>query len=158
MTRPLALAVLGVLLGIGPVNSQNPVVRPEGPPPVPREACVENGILVAKVVIVEYRTEKRTRTVKDPDGKETRQEYNVLVPVSRVVEVKVDPKKAVIYRADGKTVSAGELAKVLEKPATVMMATNYEKVDPFYLQYLKPETLIVVQERPVVAVPIGPRE
>jgi hypothetical protein len=156
MTRPLALTVLGVLLGIGPIRAQNPAVRPEGPPPVPREAWVKDGFLIAKVVVVEYKTEERQRTVTGPDGKPMTEVVKVKVPVAKTVELKIDPKKALVYRADGKTVSAADLVKVLDKPGTVMMAANYEKVDPFYVQYLKPETLIVVQERPVVAVPIRP--
>ena len=70
---------------------------------------------------------------------------------------KIDPKKAAITRADGKAVTVEVLAKLLEKPGMVMIAANFEKVDPFYLQFLKAETLIVVPERPVVAIPIGPK-
>jgi hypothetical protein len=156
MMRLLALTAVGVLLCAGPGRSQNP--RPEGLPPTQHEATLKDGVLVVIKSFFEERTEKRTQTVKGPDGKPQEKEVEVKVMVSRPGQVKIDPKKASVQRADGKAVSPDELAKLLEKPGMVFLAAGYEKVDPFYLQYLKPDALIVVPERPAVAVPVGPKD
>jgi hypothetical protein len=157
MMRRLALTALGVLLFAGASRSQNPPARPEGSPPTQREAVFKDGFLLSKLVVTVFVNEKRVRKVTDPDGKVKDVEYIVTVPVNKTVEEKIDPKKATIARADGKAVPIEELAKVLEKPGIVMVASNFEKVDPFYLQFLAAETLIVVPERPLVAVPIDPK-
>src|SRR5262245_65104905 len=110
MRRLLALSTLGVLLAAGPAFSQNPPARPDAYPPAQREAVFKDGFLVSKVHVTEYKEQEQTRTVKGPDGKPREETVKVKVPVTRVVEMKFDVRKATVQRADGKAIPVEELA------------------------------------------------
>jgi hypothetical protein len=145
MMRTLALTALGVLALSGPARSQAPPpARPAGRPPTQAEATFKDGEIFLKVIHTVFQEKTATRTKKLPDGKEVTEEFKVAVPVLKQVDRKVDPKKATLQRASGQAIDAKDLATLLEKPTMVFVSADGKKVDPFYLQFLADDAIILV--------------
>lgn len=64
------------------------------------------------------------------------------------------PRTAVrVYRADGKPVTAEEIAKLLSSERGVLLSTDGENIDPTYLKIVQPQALIIVVPIPEPPVP-----
>jgi hypothetical protein len=70
------------------------------------------------------------------------------VPVTQISEQKMKAEGIRAYRADGKRVDAKMLPKLLAKQRGVLMSADGKKVDPFYLQIMKADTLVFVLPQP----------
>ena len=68
----------------------------------------------------------------------------VKVTTVTVTTAELAAKHAQAYTADGRTIPAERLAALLAKERPVLVALDGKKVDPFYLQLYKDDTLILV--------------
>jgi len=154
MEQLLVLTALGAAL-LAPAPAPKPVPKaPAGFPPFHAEAIYKDAAIEFRSLLTEYRTETRVRERTTPDGRVVKEQYTVSVPVFRETIQKLDPKKAIVYRAGGKDVDAKELAKLLEKPTMVFISSDYKRLDPFFLQWIASDALIVVPPSPGILLPI----
>lgn len=142
----LLASLVGLTLGVA-VNAQAPT-RPAGFPPVQVEAHFKDGHIISQVVVTQYQPVKKLEKRTDADGTKRDVEVTEIVPVLRKVEQKIDATKAIVYRAGGKDIDAKELAKVLAQPTMVFVAGDYRRLDPFYLQFLADDALVIVPPQP----------
>ncbi|MCS6851296.1 MAG: hypothetical protein NZ700_09030 [Gemmataceae bacterium] len=125
------------------------------PPQTALARAVKNGdALQIKLKLVKTVAETHTKPVtvkkiKEVDGKQV--EYTeqqlakvcVMKPVGwNEVTLQTDTLGVGVYDVQGKPVAWDKVAKVLTKDTPVLVST--EPVDPFYLQTMKPETLVIV--------------
>jgi hypothetical protein len=61
-----------------------------------------------------------------------------------VTTVELPAKNVEAHTTDGRAISATELAKLLTKDRTVLVALDGKKVDPFFLQLYKEGTIVLV--------------
>jgi hypothetical protein len=96
-------------------------------------------------LVPEQRNEERVVTVNGTPVKQV-----VTVTVVRPVQVtrRIKGEGVKVYTAAGKEVDAKDAAEKLKKPAIVLFANDGNKVDPFYLKIIKPDTLVVVAPAP----------
>ena len=143
-------ALLAVVLAAvaAPAPADEEVKLPQGVQPVQIIAQMnKDGRIEVTELVTEYREEKRTKTAK-VDGKEVQIEY-VVKTVLYVPRLRLLPEKGVkVHTAAGKEVEAKDLAEKLKKPTAVFLAWDGNKVDPFYLKLLKPDTLVIVPPPP----------
>jgi hypothetical protein len=147
MTTMLLTAVLTSAVA-APVPPEPPLKPPQGPPPaqVLASLTAEGDFEITRPVPVAT-TERRVRTVTI-DGRPVREEYTVTVPrtVNETRRIKSEGVK--VYTAGGKEVDAKDVPDKLKKPTIVLFANDGNKVDPFYLKIVKPDTLVVVAPAP----------
>src|SRR5262249_15080349 len=93
-------------------------------------------------------TETRTRIVPVAGGGAGTAAYNV--PVFKMVQVtgRIKGEGVKVYTAAGKEVDAKDVPDKFKKPTIVLFAQDGNKVDPFYLKIIKPDTLVVVAPAP----------
>ena len=98
--------------------------------------------------------EERTRTV-NVDGRPVTEKY--VVTVFKMVQVtrRIKGEGVKVYTAAGKEVDAKDVPDKLKKPTAVLFANDGNKVDPFYLKIIKPDTLVIVAPQPAPA-PVPP--
>jgi hypothetical protein len=145
--------ILAILTAPGLASAQAPA-RPEGPPPLQCEAILRSGVMELEIPRIEIVPETRIREKKLPDGKVVKEEYSVAVPKTISTKQKVDVSQARFVRPNGQPIDAKDLARLLEKPAMVFLSLNGEKIDPFYLQYLADDALIVIPPAPKTTSPV----
>jgi len=80
------------------------------------------------------------KTIKEGD-KETR--VRVIRQQWLIGTSDLDPKKVKLYDEKGKQVAEKEVAKVLEKEQRVIISVS-AKLDPFFADFIKPGTYIIV--------------
>lgn len=87
--------------------------------------------------------------VKEVEGKQVKYTETVLVSVCvpkphgwNEITLNTKNKPVIVYDVRGKSVAWKEVAKALTKEKPVLVSV--EPVDPFYLQTMKPETLVIV--------------
>jgi hypothetical protein len=150
----LAAALLAVPAAAGPPD------RPSGPAPATHVATYKDGKIQWEYTVTRFEFKKEKRKVKTPDGKEVEQEVTVPVPVPEKHTAEIDAEQSRATRADGKPVAKAALKDLhlLAKPTTVVMSSDGQEVDPFWLQYYKPETLVIqAMPRSPISVPVTPR-
>jgi len=76
------------------------------------------------------------------------------VPVTRFVSHALKDCKA--QTADGKALTADELAKRLTRGTPILIMNGSDKVDPAYLKIVKPDTIILFTPSPAVPRPLKP--
>jgi hypothetical protein len=145
-----ALLVVALAAVAAPAPAEEEIKLPQGPQPLQVLArMTKEGRIEITEQIMEARTEKRTRTTV-VDGREVPVEY-VVTTVKSVPRTRLLPEKGVkAYTAAGKEVDPKDLPDKLKKPAVVLMSWDGNKVDPFFLRVVKPDTLVLVP--PVEAV------
>lgn len=97
--------------------------------------CACYGPAAQETVVTAYETQGKDRVP-----------VKAKVKVSSVVVTTAEiPAKFVeAYTTDGKAIPADELAKLLAKDRTVLVAMDGKKLDPFYLQLYKEGTIVLV--------------
>ena len=120
------------------------VVRPSGGQPNQSEVVFRQGSLVVTMQRVQYVTEERMVSRVGPDGKERPERITVTVPVYAAIQNVVDSTTATMYRSNGEVIDKKEYAKLLEKTRMVFVSSDGKKVDPFYLQFMADDALVLV--------------
>jgi hypothetical protein len=126
------------------------------PPKVMVAQVDDNGrpFLLVEVVEMVARQVKVPVQVNNVTEERTVTQY---VPVQRRVRVHLDKGKARFFDATGKALGPKELAKRLKGETPVLVSTDGNVVDPFYLRLARPETVVVVSpEFAQATVPPGP--
>jgi hypothetical protein len=143
-----ALLAVALAAVAAPAPAEEAIKAPKGPPPaqviisVTKEGEFE---ITQTVLVPEQRNEERVVTI---DGKPVKQV--VTVTVARPVQVtqRHKPEGVKVYTAAGKEVDAKDVPDKLKKPTVVLFAGDGNKVDPFYLKIIKPDTLVIVAPAP----------
>jgi hypothetical protein len=139
---PALLAV--ALAAVAAPAPEEAIKPPMGQPPsqVVASMTKEGEFEIVQTVLVpEARNEERTVVVNGTTVKQVVQ-VTVFVPVQRTFRMKAEGAK--VSTAGGKEVNAKDVPDKLKKPTIVLLAMDGEKVDPFYLKIIKPETLVIV--------------
>jgi hypothetical protein len=131
-----------------PAPAEEAIKSPQGVPPAQVIASVtkEGEFEITQPVLVpEQRNEVRTVNVNGTPVTQT-----VTVTVVRPVQVtrRIKPEGVKVYTAAGKEVDAKDVPDKLKKPTVVLFAGDGNKVDPFYLKIIKPDTLVIVAPAP----------
>jgi hypothetical protein len=147
----LEQAWLGTLRGreIAPPESAESLGLPRSPGPQTAVAFVErNSLRVGRTVhLTEPQTEYVPRRV---DNKTFYQQVTNYRTTFRHQYLSYAPSAVKAFELDGKPIAAKALRERL-KAKTVVLISDEEKIDPFYLQLIKPDTIILVL--PLVAEP-----
>jgi hypothetical protein len=77
-----------------------------------------------------------------PGEKETKAKVKTSTVMLTTAEI--DAKHVQAYTVDGKTVPAEKLATMLAKEKTVLVTMDGKKLDPFYTQLYKDDTIVLV--------------
>lgn len=141
--RLLSLTVLGLILLVGPALCQRPS-RPSGQAPQLISVTIQDGSIIWESMVTRYKTEVRTVEEKTDDGKTIPKTVNVKVPIAETVKSSFELTKLSIKQLDGKAVTAEEVATRLKEATPVLLAPSDAPIDPFYAQFYKPETLVIV--------------
>jgi hypothetical protein len=97
----------------------------------------KDGAIILQAKVISYRDEQREKA----GGRI----YIVRVPFEEIRESRSSSKGLQVFRADGKTVDPKDLPELLRKETHILVsAINGAKVDPFYLQIVKEDTLVLV--------------
>jgi hypothetical protein len=92
--------------------------------------------------------EERTRTVNTADGRVVTEKYAVTIMKTVQVTHRIKTEGVKVSTADGKAIDVKDLPDKLRKPTIILLATDGNKVDPFYLKIVKADTLVVVPPAP----------
>lgn len=122
--------------------------RPNGTAPDLVEATLEDGQIVVKLNVTVLKEVQQEVTQLGADGKPMKVVRAVTVPEQVTRVVRIDPKKSLLSTADGKDVAPDDVKRFLEKPAAIVLSSNFEPVDKFYLQLYDEKTLVVVPPTP----------
>jgi hypothetical protein len=131
-----------------PAPAEEAIKPPQGVPPAQVIASVtkEGEFEITQTVLVpEARTEERTVIM---NGVAVKQLVQVVVNKPVQVTRRIKPEGVKVYTAAGKEVDAKDVPDKLKKPTIVLFAADGNKVDPFYLKIIKPDTLVVVAPAP----------
>jgi hypothetical protein len=79
----------------------------------------------------------------------------VKVKTVTVTTAELAAKHVQAYTADGRAVAADKLASLLAKERTVLLVLDGKKVDPFFLQLYKDDTLVLVPPAHTINVGFG---
>jgi hypothetical protein len=150
--RYLVPAMLAVCLLAARASSQE-TGRPQGAPPDLQRATLKDGFITWTYMVTGYKEEIREFDVKTPDGKIKKEQRKVIVPVPETHQAKIDVKEAKVSRADGKVLTADDLGKLLKEPTPIIVSTDFQPIDPYFLQFFKPEAIIVVPPLPKIERP-----
>lgn len=134
---------------------------PDRPPPTQVLAALKDGTI--SMVVPEFVWEEKKvsyETVKD--GVKTTAIKTVKVAVPKLATRQVSLRDAKVIDNRGKVVAGETLARVLDRERVVLL-TEQDKVDPFYLSTLKEGTLIVLvppgaSKPDVTVVPMPPAQ
>jgi hypothetical protein len=93
-----------------------------------------------------YGPSVQENTVVVPGEKGDDKSTKVKVKVSMVMltTAEIDAKHVQAYTVDGKTIPAEKLATMLAKEKTVLVCMDGKKLDPFYTQLYKDDTIVLV--------------
>lgn len=148
-TRSLLLVAVVLVAGMNAANAQDkPTLQPpKGPAPHYGIASLDKrgNVLVQQTVQVPV-NETRTRVIV-VDGKKVEQNYVVTKFVTQVQTSLLTPDRITVSKASGTTVLAEDFEDVFGNPVPVLLTTNGQPLDPFYVKLLKPTTLIIVRKR-----------
>jgi len=127
-----------------PAPADDPIKLPMGVPPATVMASVtkEGDFAITQTVMVpETRNELRTVII---GGNPVTQTVAVVVHKTVQVEIRMKAQGVKVYTAAGKEVDARDVPDKLKKPTVVLYAADGNKVDPFFLKIIKPDTLVIV--------------
>jgi hypothetical protein len=141
ITTLLSILTSGALAA--PVPEQ-PEAGPKGPPPVVMTVKVgPDGLPFIERMVTEYVPEERVEKVQV--GNDTvERKVTVRVPVLRQFRLALDSREVQVFTPDGKRVDPRDVRSLVKKTMPVLVSTDGKPVDPFYLQLVKENTLIVV--------------
>jgi hypothetical protein len=143
-------ALFAVLLAAvaAPAPAEEEIKPPRGPQPCQVIARVDkDGNMEITETTAVLREEKRQRTVTI-DGKAVTEEYVVTTVTQMVQTRRLAAKTVKVYTTEGKEVDPKDAAEKLRKQTIVLMSCDGQKVDPFYLKIIKPDTLVIVPPPP----------
>ncbi|HEX5271542.1 MAG TPA: hypothetical protein VFW33_13690 [Gemmataceae bacterium] len=154
-------ALLALVLASGvsaPAPAEEAIKPPQGMPPAQVIASVTKDgefEITQSVVVPEVVTEEVPISV---EGKTVTRQVQVtrFKPVQRVHRIK--PQGVKVYTAAGKEVDPKDAGEKLKKPTIVLFAADGNRVDPFYLKIIKPDTLVIVAPAPTPAAAPAPVE
>lgn len=136
------LLTLALLLPAAPVPA--PKALPKGPPPRIVSVSIDSeGSFQLLEWTTEYVQQQRERAVV-VGGQVQKVTETVRVPVTRMVQRKVDSDSVEVYGVDGKKIDADELRKLAGKTLPVLVSADGRPVDPFYLRLAHEKTLVLV--------------
>jgi len=138
----MVTALLGLLL-LPATDVEPPSPAPKGTPPQVITAKIEGERLTATRMVTSYRTEFRTEKAI-VGAREVTRTVRVVVPVTTMVQLAWNLKRATAQQADGKKIEMAELKKMLAKPAAVLVSGDGKPVDKGYLSLFKKETIVIV--------------
>ena len=119
--------------------------KPKGPPPLVMTATFgnrdEDRAPYVQIEVTHLQPVERT-SVNNATGEKTSR--TVLVPVTTVTRHLVDNPGMTLYSTDGKKVPRTDVPKLLAKPSPVLVSSDGEKVDPFYLKMAREGTVVIV--------------
>ena len=153
---PSLLALVLASAVAAPAPADDPIKPPQGPPPTQVLASVtkEGDFEITQTVMVpETRNEARTVVI---DGRAVTQTVTVTAFKTVQVTHRIKGEGVKVYTVAGKEVDAKDVPDKLKKPIVVLFAADGNKVDPFYLKIIKPDTLIVVAPLPTPPAPVRP--
>jgi hypothetical protein len=165
--NPTLFAIVLASAAAAPAPPDAPVKPPEGPPPVQVVASMtrDGEFEITQPALVPA-TETRERTVNIA-GREVKETYPVTVYKTVQVTRRIKGEGVKVYTAAGKEVDAKDVPDKLKKQTIVLFSADGNKVDPFYLKIIKPDTLVIVAPPPAPATtappapsspPVKPRE
>jgi hypothetical protein len=148
------VALLATLVALSPALAapvpEAPPVPVGAPPQLTVVSMPRKGQLVVQELVPVVREEARLKEVV-VDGVKRVVAYKVAVtsrvPVQRSIEV----RGLTATTADGKAVAEADLLRRLARPTVVAQSADGGPVAPAYLRALRPDTLVLRFERPVVA-------
>ena len=148
---------LALLLPAAPVPAPKTTL-PKGPPPRIVSASInsEGGFQFLEWT-TEYVQQQRTREVVE-GGQVRRVTETVMVPVTRMVERKVDGENVEAYGVDGKKIDRDDVRKLAGKTLPVLVSSDGKPVDPFYLRLAREGTLVLVISAKAGPAPAAPKE
>lgn len=149
MRRNLAVVSL-LALWVGLLQAEEKPRAPKGTEPRQARAWVDNdGALVLREYVCVAEGRKSEVEPTNEFGKTGDVDYQGPKEVT-FQEVKrrfvVDGIQA--YTTSGKRVAAKDLPNLLKKEQPVLISSDGEKVDPYYLEMIKEGTLVLVLRRP----------
>jgi hypothetical protein len=103
-------------------------------------------------LVVRFRAfayQPRTTYVR-PEGGQVVTPVTTYVPTFQLVEQSFAPAEVEAFGTDGRRIERKQLLERLRKEAAVLVSADGRKVDPFHLQVVKEDTLVLV-------VPLKPR-
>jgi hypothetical protein len=117
---------------------------PKGPPPRIVSASIDSeGGFQFVEVSTKHVPQQRTREVVE-GGQVRRVTETVMVPVTRMIQRKVDSENVEVYGVDGKKIAPDEVRKLAGKTLPVLVSSDGKPVDPFYLRLAREGTLVLV--------------
>ena len=120
--------------------------KPKQPGPAPYytyASATEGDYVVITRTFVSMVQEQRTRIVKK-NGIEEKVPYIVCISKIRRSKLKKKIADLEVTNAAGEKKTAEDIRDALEKPQAVLLSSDGQKVDPFYLKTVKPDTLVIV--------------
>lgn len=134
---------LALLLPAAPAPAPKATL-PKGPPPRIVSASIDSeGGFQFLELTTKHVPQQRTREVV-VGGQVQRVTETVMVPVTRMVQRKVDGDNVEVFGVDGKKIDADELRKLAGKTLPVLVSADGRPVDPFYLRLAHEKTLVLV--------------
>jgi hypothetical protein len=159
----LLFALMLLVLWVSGARAEDPLELPKGlPPSFVLAKMGKDGRILVRRVVVEMVPVLKEKLV-EVNGEKRKVQFTENMQVSRVVEGQLDGKSVQVFGTDGKQVEAKAVEKALEKETPVLLAAGGNKVDPFYLRFIKDGTLILVAPMPAttpapVPVPVPKKE
>ncbi len=134
---------LALLLPAAPVPAPKATL-PKGPPPRIVSASIdsEGGFQFVEVA-TKYVPQQRAREVV-VGGQVQKVTETVMVPVTQMVQRKVESESVEVYGVDGKKIDPEEVRKLAGKTVPVLVSSDGKPVDPFFLRLAREGTLVLV--------------
>jgi uncharacterized protein (TIGR03000 family) len=126
---------------------------PKTPGPTQALATLQDGTINLIVPVFVWEVKKVPYEV-EKDGMKTTAYKEVKVPISKLMSRQVSLRDAKVIDASGRPVLGETLTRRLGKVRVVLLSEQ-EKIDPFYLSTLKPGTLIVLAPADIPKPPDG---
>jgi hypothetical protein len=143
----LLLAVAG--LQAAPVPERPALEKPQTPPPTMAAAEIgKDGALLIERTAVRSEVAQVTEEVVLPGGRKEARTRLVPRQVILTTMEKVELKDVQAFGSDGKQIDTAKLAELLKKSTPVLVSTDGQKVDPYYLQLVKEGAVVLVLPAP----------
>jgi hypothetical protein len=132
-----------------PIPKPGPkVAGPAGPPPTPAGASVDSRGVLAVRESSTVATNHTVPRVVEKDGVKTTQDTRVKEVLLRMRVRSLDVSAVDASRADGSPVSPAMLRQLLRKEVPVLVSQDGRPVDPYYLEVIRPDALVLVLPTP----------
>jgi hypothetical protein len=131
---------------------------PSGTPPVQMLASIDGGGKLTLTYVGCYCDDLSVPEIVPPalrgDDKAPAPP-KVKVKTVTVTTAELAAKHVQVYTADGRPVAADKLASLLARERTVLVVLDGKKVDPFFLQLYKADTLVLVPPAHTINIGFG---